>query len=170
MNERKLSNTRRCITCWDQTLISNYAAPNNMLRMNLQSDKGKARIDGKQADECEENCLRTITGDLMDLEDIIDLLGDLFGEVDIVCSRDASLLGVAAKHITFSGGTQAVAGSNLVGMGFEDGQIRFDAGTTPPGSLREEAYRRIGLEAPRESTDALRPPSRLPASPSTKGR
>ena len=58
MNERKLSNTRRCITCWDQVLLSQFNAPNNFLLMNLQSDKGKARINGLQANECEENCFR----------------------------------------------------------------------------------------------------------------
>jgi hypothetical protein len=168
MNERKLSNTRRCITCWDQALIGSYAAPNNMLLVNLGSDKGKARIDGLQADECEENCLRTVTDELMTLEDIIDLLGDLFGEVEIVCSIDSPLLGVAAKHLTFSGGAIAVAGSNLVGMGTNgDAQIRFDEGTSNPGSLREEAYSRIGRD-PSKVNGTVRPSDRIQGLPGTK--
>jgi hypothetical protein len=166
MNERKLSNTRRCITCWDQTLISNYGAPNNMLLGNMQSDKGKARIDGKQANECEENCLRTVTGDLMELEDIIDLLGDLFGEVDIRCSIEASLLGVAAKHLTFAGGARAVAGSNLVGMGCQSATIRTDL-IDPPSTLREDAYSRIGRDATK-ATGTVRPSDRLQSVPTTK--
>lgn len=166
MNERKLSNTRRCITCWDQALISNYAAPNNMLLPNLQSDKGKARIDGKQADECEENCLREITGELMTLEDIIDLLGDLFGEVDIICSQDASLLGVAAKHLAFTGGARATAGSNLVGMGTQEGKIKVDI-LDPPGSLRDDAYSRIGRDATK-ATGTVRPSDRIQGVPDRK--
>jgi hypothetical protein len=166
MNERKLSNTRRCITCWDQTLISNYGAPNNMLLVNMQSDKGKARIDGKQANECEENCLRTVTGDLMTLEDILELLGDLFGEVDIRCSVDASLLGVAAKHLAFSNGGRATAGSNLVGMGTQSARIYTDL-IDPPGTLREDAYNRIGRDATKINS-SVRPSDRLQGTPTTK--
>ena len=51
-NEDGLSGTTRCITCWDQALLSNYDAPNNFLIGNLQTNKGKARIDGMQSDVC----------------------------------------------------------------------------------------------------------------------
>ena len=45
MNETRFSGTERCVTCWDQTLMSNYEVPNNFLRQHLQTDVGKARID-----------------------------------------------------------------------------------------------------------------------------
>ena len=160
MNERKLSNTDLCITCWDQRLISNYNAPNNMLLPNLQSDKGKARIDGLESDRCEENCLRNFDGSLMELEQIIDLLGDLFGEVDIVCSSDASILGVAAKILSFAGGGRAMAGSNLVGMGTQSAKLKADI-ISPPGSLREDAYNSIGRDASKVNTGSIRPTERI---------
>jgi hypothetical protein len=150
MNERKLSNTRRCVTCWDQSLLSIFNAPNTFLRENLQSDKGKARIDGKQADECEENCFRDESGEPLGIEELIELLDDLFGDVEVICSQDAALLGVAAKILTFSGAAnqRATAGSPLIGMGFEPATIRYDI-IDPPGSLREEAFHRIGRTPPR---------------------
>jgi hypothetical protein len=148
MNERKLSNTRRCITCWDQVLLSQFNAPNSFLLANLQSDKGKARIDGKQANECEENCFRDEGGEPLDIDELLELLGDLFNQVDVRCSEDAALLGVAAKILRFTGGSIDLAGSELVGMGTESAFIRFDAVGAPP-TLREDAYRRIRPTQPK---------------------
>ncbi|MEK6674199.1 MAG: hypothetical protein AABZ47_00925 [Planctomycetota bacterium] len=51
-NEVRFSGTEKCITCWDQTLASSYPAPNHLLRANLQTDKGKARIDGLGSTQC----------------------------------------------------------------------------------------------------------------------
>jgi hypothetical protein len=51
-NEVRFSGTERCITCWDQTLLRDYEAPNHFLRQNLQTDKGKARIDGLGSTVC----------------------------------------------------------------------------------------------------------------------
>lgn len=51
-NEVRFSGTEKCITCWDQTLALNYPAPNHLLAMNLQTDKGKARIDGMASTQC----------------------------------------------------------------------------------------------------------------------
>jgi hypothetical protein len=51
-NEVRFSGTERCITCWDQTLLGDYDAPNHFLVDNLQSDKGKARIDGLGSTVC----------------------------------------------------------------------------------------------------------------------
>jgi hypothetical protein len=51
-NEVRFSGTERCIVCWDQTLISEYDDPNHMLRKNLHTDKGKARIDGLGSTQC----------------------------------------------------------------------------------------------------------------------
>ncbi len=95
-NEVKLSGTIRCITCWDQTLISRYDAPNHFLRANLQTDNGKARIDGMASTNCPG-------------------------------SVASPLLGVAAKMLACqSAAKTAMAGTNLVGMGTEDGLILAD--------------------------------------------
>lgn len=51
-NEVRFSGTERCITCWDQTLLRDYDAPNHFLFDNLQTDKGKARIDGLGSAVC----------------------------------------------------------------------------------------------------------------------
>jgi len=52
MNEIKFSGARKCVTCWDQTLLSDYPPPLHFLRANLQTDQGKARIEGLGAAEC----------------------------------------------------------------------------------------------------------------------
>jgi hypothetical protein len=51
-NEDRFSGTQRCITCWDSVLISQYMgcnvlAGNHFLAENIGTDKGKARLDGK---------------------------------------------------------------------------------------------------------------------------
>jgi len=46
MNEIGLSGTERCISCWDQTLLSRYEPPNHFLYPNLHTPVGIARIDG----------------------------------------------------------------------------------------------------------------------------
>ncbi len=51
-NEVRFSGTERCVTCWDQTLLGDYDAPNHFLYENLQTDKGKARIDGLGSTVC----------------------------------------------------------------------------------------------------------------------
>ncbi len=51
-NEVRFSGTERCITCWDQTLFGDYNDPNHFLVDNLQTDKGKARIDGLGSTVC----------------------------------------------------------------------------------------------------------------------
>ena len=111
MNEVKFSNTERCITMWDQELLSNYDAPNSFLVANLHTDKGKARIDGMASMLC----------------DYYD------GEGNEVLSQFAPLLGVAAKMMTWPMGTDvAMAGMNLVGMGTEIGFIKYDTLGPPP--------------------------------------
>jgi hypothetical protein len=134
MNERKFSGTERCITCWDQTLLSNYGPPQTFFQTNLQSDKGKARINGLRADRCDENCF-----------DHADGLDELFG-LEFVCSQPAALLGVAAKVLHFNGGSEvAEAGSNLVGMGLESATIRYDV-ISPPGHLANEARGELRID------------------------
>jgi hypothetical protein len=56
--ENDHTNTARCINCWDQTLLSNYASAafptNHFFTIGaLGFDKGKARIDGVRADSCD---------------------------------------------------------------------------------------------------------------------
>jgi hypothetical protein len=117
-NEDERSGTTRCITCWDQTLLSNYADANNFLLGVLGTDKGKARIDGVASEECDE-CFDVLTCDDGTCE---------FVEVCEIESEDAALLGVAAKILSFSGGVTgtAVAGMTLVGMGTESAYISYD--------------------------------------------
>jgi hypothetical protein len=121
-NEHKFSGTHRCVTCWDQTLLSRYDAPNHFLRMFLQTDHGKARIEGEAADVCD------VPDDPMTPED------------ESVTSIDAPLLGVAARHLAINAAPPAftaAAGSNLVGMGLDDtAVVRYDvhgAGGPPEG-------------------------------------
>jgi hypothetical protein len=137
-DERRFSGTTRCITCWDQTLLSQYANPNHFLLANLQADKGKARIDGVESIVCDLNCVREENNshsEGLDIDFILDILG-----IDHVCSYDASLLGVVAKHLAFSGAAtgKATAGRNLVGMGTEDGWIKWDI-IAPPGTATDGA-------------------------------
>ena len=48
----RFSLTGRCITCWDQTLLSRYDAPKRFLLRNLHTDNGKTRIDGVGSMRC----------------------------------------------------------------------------------------------------------------------
>lgn len=117
-NETKLTGLDRCVTCWDQTLLSLYGVPNHFL--NLQTDKGKAQIDGIPSQLCDFD---------YDLGDQLPLGAD---PRDVV-STAASLLGVVAKHLSFSSGDYAVAGMNLVGTGTQSAAIEADLqGVTPP--------------------------------------
>jgi hypothetical protein len=142
--EHRFSGTTRCITCWDQTLLSLYGGFNHFLVGNLQSDKGKARIDGVRSDVCDLNCVRE-GDDRLEINFILDILG-----IDHVCSYDASLLGVVAKVLAFSGASsgRATAGRNLVGMGTEDGFIKWDI-IAPPGTATDGAD---GLRGDRKVT------------------
>jgi Putative metal-binding motif/HYR domain len=99
MNERRFSGTRRCLTCWDQTLLSHYDAPNHFILQNLQTDKGYARVDGKPGQGA---CGR-------------------IGE-------SASLLGVTSKRLLFSSVAMdlATSGRTLIGQGEESATIRND--------------------------------------------
>lgn len=112
-NEIRLSGMEKCITCWDQTLGSRYTDPNYFLRENLQTDKGKARIDGISStvvcDDAEEG----------------------------IVSVNASILGIAIKQLSFSGDSPesrrgfAASALNMVGQGEESGVIRNDIISRP---------------------------------------
>ncbi|HNQ24972.1 MAG TPA: C39 family peptidase [Phycisphaerae bacterium] len=101
-NEVKFSNTERCITCWDQQLVSRYAVPNHFLRENLQTTNGRARIDGLMSTRCPD-------------------------------SVATPLLGLAMRLLTFPvAGEVEMAGGNLVGMGYQSGQLLYDVLSPPP--------------------------------------
>jgi hypothetical protein len=46
MDEINFSGTTRCITCWDQTLLTAYDPPNHFLLENLHTEVGQTTIDG----------------------------------------------------------------------------------------------------------------------------
>ena len=122
MNEFKKSGTYRCVTCWDQALLSQYGVPNNFFIENLWTDKGKARIDGLASQYCDVD---------YDPSD-----GSLGTDPRDVISRPAGLLGVAAKHLTFGGDEDfAMGGGNLIGLGSQSGLIRADVIPSPPPQL-----------------------------------
>lgn len=110
-NEIRLSNTVRCVTCWDQSLLRRYDPINNLVRAAMQTDKGKARIDGEASPDVCRNSVR------------------------------APLLGVAVKEMAFLEGAVprgfAHAAMNLVGQGKETGIIRYDI-ISGPGELRSK--------------------------------
>lgn len=129
-NEDFRSGTTRCITCWDQTLLSAYGHDNNFILADLGTDKGKARIDGMQSFECDN---LYVGNDLFDAILQAFLLDREGCNYDINDSQAASLLGVAAKIFSFSGGAtgRTWAGMNLVGAGTEAAQILFDVPLPP---------------------------------------
>lgn len=145
-NEDFRSGTARCITCWDQTLLSAYSVnnglDNNFILADLGTDKGKARIDGMASFECDN---RFVPPNLQDAILQYLLLHDRPGcYYTINDSQYASLLGVAAKVLSFSGGAtgRTWAGMNLVGAGQEAAQILYDIPggpeTATDGSGREQ--------------------------------
>lgn len=113
MNEFKFSGTERCITCWDQTLLRYYDAPNHFLLENLQTNKGKARIDGIRS---------AVVCDVPE---------------EGILSKATALLGVSMKYLRFDGGVDyAQAGSNLVGLGTETATIYSDIVAGGPNQER----------------------------------
>jgi hypothetical protein len=101
-NEVRVSGSDRCITCWDQTLLSNYGdqTVNHFLPDVLHTDVGKARIEGLASTQCP-------------------------------FSVDAAILGVASKLMTFQcapplGNGFAEAGRSLVGQGSQSATILWD--------------------------------------------
>ena len=107
-NEDAFTGQSRCITCWDQALLSTYDSPNYFLLESIHTDKGKARIQGMQSTAC---------GDV-----------DIIGNRDLGFSVDAPLLGVIAKVLAFSGASAGTgySGMTLIGSGEESGVIYGD--------------------------------------------
>jgi len=125
MNETKLTGLDRCIHCWDQWLLSQYGIPNHFLLYNLQTNKGKAQIDGLASQLCDFDY------DPSDICTQNDLAAGGTGanpncDPRDVESQNAALLGVVAKHLSFSSGTYATAGMNLIGLGTQPAVIQAD--------------------------------------------
>jgi PKD repeat protein len=120
-NEVKFSGTERCITCWDQSLLSDYNVPHFIID-TLQTDHGKARVDGVESQVCDVD---VVPGD-----------GPLGWHPGDIVSEDAALLGVIARLLTFDGGAGGYAahGTNLVGMGYEPAVIEYDMMSLPQES------------------------------------
>ncbi len=159
--ETKFSGTRRCICCWDQTMLSDWvrsaAIPNHFKRSALRTDKGKARLDGVASTECdyEELCGPTAFTGRLGNECLRDGVAGGFGRFS--GSEDAAILGLATKFLGFSpSGANAAAAMNLVGMGKEAAEIDYNP-TEGSGTLRapegRTAPRRIGDKASGLSSD-----------------
>ncbi len=103
-NEDSMSGATHCVTCWDQTFLSQHGGT-NYFGSNLQTDKGKARIDGVYS---------TLCGGSMNAP----LLG--------VSWKVLAFSGATTAR--------AYAGSTLVGQGEEAGYIIGDI-MRPPGTL-----------------------------------
>lgn len=128
MNETRFSGTERCVTCWEQSLLTSYDEPNHFLRENLQTDVGKARIDGMASSRCDDSPYCE---------------GQSAGNDGGICSQYVPLLGVA-QRIMATGGTTcghlAASGSTLVGMGTEPAYIYYDI-ISPPGEANDPGTR-----------------------------
>jgi hypothetical protein len=99
-NETQFSGAQRCVTCWDQTLLSNYGPPNFFLIDFLQTNRGRARVDGISSALCDDGK---------------------------VVSEDASLLGVFTTVAGFDGGLgRDAAATTLRGFGTEAATVRYD--------------------------------------------
>ncbi len=180
-NEVRFSGTHRCIWCWDQTLLSKYTdVANHFLRGNLQTDKGKARIDGVQSDVCDENplnceCWRRCmsggpvagSGDCRECKLRCAFQLDVDPD-DFACTVDTPLLGVSAKILAFSGANNgtAYAGSNLVGQGIESTTIWYDV-IEPPGELITGSRQSGPIEADFNNNPRI---ERAPTKASKRGR
>jgi hypothetical protein len=108
-NEDFFSGTDRCITCWNQALLSSWDSPNNWLKGNLHTNKGKARLNGEYSP--------TVCGPY---------------------SMNVPILAIARKEIAFSGTVEGLATTamTVVGQGEEPGQIWADV-VDPPGTLTD---------------------------------
>ncbi|MEM7227545.1 MAG: hypothetical protein AAF432_01895 [Planctomycetota bacterium] len=136
-NEFKFSGLDRCVTCWDQTLASDYTddGPSNHLILdNLQTAVGKARIDGLASQICDVDFDPANNDDFP----FPPGPGDNIDPRDVV-SQAASLLGVKAHLLTFGAAAapNGAAGGNLVGMGVQSGAIIADQVAAPPSDERE---------------------------------
>jgi hypothetical protein len=118
--ETKFSGTRRCVCCWDQTMLDDWvrsvSVPNHFTRSALRTDKGKARLVGLASVECDYESLCGPTAALKRFRPGCQQPSSTAG---LLQSENAALLGLATKFLAFDGADEyeATAGMNLVGMG-----------------------------------------------------
>lgn len=99
-NEVLFTGMNRCVNCWDQRIMDQYAAPNFFTLAAIQTDVGWARVDGKASQSC------------------------TFGAFQ---SQDAPMFGVVSRNLTFeSNNTYDDAGYNLSCVGFENSRLLYD--------------------------------------------
>ena len=143
--EAKFSGTRRCVCCWDQTMLAswsrNASIPNHFVRSALRTDKGKAKLNGVESNECDyETLCGRAPGNC----------GPTAGAQNGF-SQATPLLGLATKFLSFSIGTtpnQEAAGMNLVGMGEEAAVILYDPVEGPSELTGERVLERLDGEGP----------------------
>jgi hypothetical protein len=161
--ETKFSGTRRCICCWDQTMLSDWvrsvAIPNHFTRERLGTDKGQARLTGVESNECNYAELCGPTGTLKrricEGYGAADTLNDVFPVFEQ--SEDAALLGLATKFLSFSpSGDHASAGMNLVGAGTGDATIQVDPMVGPEESNDDRTGRATGKTLGSKGLDVAR--------------
>ena len=126
-NESKFSGTRRCVCCWDQTMLRQWSRsasiPNHFLRSTLHTDKGKARLEGVASTECD---YATICGREPSPNP------ECYPEGNESARRfavETPLLGLATKFLTYSGiGLAKIETSaiNLIGLGNKAATIHGD--------------------------------------------
>jgi len=120
-NEVKLSGMHRCVTCWDQQLARLYELPNHMFVSTLQTNHGKARIDGVASQNCDLD-LFGVGGPGTPPDGVID-----------VFSQPAPLAGLRATILSFDAGADHdAAGVNMFGMGTQSAVIHVDQVIIPP--------------------------------------
>lgn len=61
-NEVRLAGVQKCMTCWDRTLLAQLGTPSPFLYSTLQTDRGKARIDGAADAACAESQSAALIG------------------------------------------------------------------------------------------------------------
>ncbi|MHC5114908.1 MAG: nidogen-like domain-containing protein [Planctomycetota bacterium] len=119
MNEVKFSGQHRCVTCWDETLASAYGAPGHFGINHLQTNAGKARIDGIGSQVCD-----------------VDYDGNgVCGNHPLdMCAVDAALTGLTTRLLSFDGGVDhGAASAAMVGMGADvTAFISYDLTLPPP--------------------------------------
>jgi len=113
-NENKFSGAFRCVYCWDQTLLSDYGAPNHFTIAALQTNFGKFRIDGIEGEQCD-----------------VELPNGQF-----LTARKAAMIGLRAQMMFFGGGDAvpdtAASGVNMRWAGLEPAIIRYQVLDVPP--------------------------------------
>jgi hypothetical protein len=172
MNEVKFSGQYRCVTCWDQTLLSDYGGPNHFRIEHLQTSHGKARIEGLASHLCdvdvdpndgifppEESCDPVIGGP-----------NEESHHPDDVVSTDSALLGIFMELLTFDGGADhGFSAATLGGMGENEyGDVCYDVLSAPPEAVIPPADETDIDRIIRGLSEEVRKGSKKRATPSTR--